>query len=235
MARVLLGVSAGIAIYKVVDLASCLTRRGDQVFTLMTRNATRFVAPLTFRAVTRQPVFTDTFEEDPEFRPEHISLSDWGQVMVLAPATADLIGRIAAGLGDDILTTTILAWQKPVVIAPAMNDRMWSNRLVQDNLAKLRGLGFIIVDPEQGRLACGSYGIGRLAESGTIIKAIDETLLHSPPIPDGTVSSLFDGDAAHRQAGEGEEAPPWREETPPSAGSDHRPPGGDSRPGIPSR
>jgi len=212
MARVLLGVSAGIAIYKVVDLASALTRRGDQVFTLLTRNATRFVTPLTFRAVTRQPVFADTFEEDPEYRPEHISLSDWGQVMVIAPATADIIGRMAAGLGDDILTTTILAWQKPVVLAPAMNDRMWANRIVQSNMEKLRDLGFQIVDPEEGRLACGSYGIGRLAENGTIIRRIDEALLQpSPAIPDGTVSSSFDGDHAQ---GETEE-PTWHEEPPP--------------------
>ncbi len=176
MAKVLLGVSAGIAIYKAVDLASALTGRGDEVYTLMTPNARKFITPLTFRAVTRQPVFTDTFEEDPEFRPEHISLSDWGQAMVIAPATADLIGRIAAGLGDDILTTTLLAWQKPVVIAPAMNDRMWANPIVQENIEKLRGLGYRMVEPEEGRLACGSFGVGRLAEGGRIIEALDAAL-----------------------------------------------------------
>jgi phosphopantothenoylcysteine synthetase/decarboxylase len=227
MARVLLGASAGIAIYKAVDLASALTRRGDQVYTLLTKNATRFVTPLTFRAVTRQPVFTDTFDEDPEYRPEHISLSDWGQVMVLAPATADLIGRIAAGLGDDILTTTILAWQKPIVIAPAMNDRMWANRIVQENIEKMRALGFLIVDPEEGRLACGSYGIGRLAENSSIIRKLDEALLLSSPlvppdrpehlhardgtrtvasypsVDDGTASSSSDGEARGGATGGG--------------------------------
>jgi len=176
MARVILGVSAGIAIYKAADLASALTRRGDQVYTLMTPNSLKFMAPLTFRAVTGQPVFTDTFQDDPEYRPEHISLSDWGEVLVIAPATADLIGRIAAGLGDDILTTTLLAWQKPVVIAPAMNDRMWANRIVQENVEKLRGIGYRIIEPEEGRLACGSHGVGRLAENGRIIKALDEAL-----------------------------------------------------------
>jgi phosphopantothenoylcysteine decarboxylase/phosphopantothenate--cysteine ligase len=177
MARILLGVSAGIAIYKAVDLASTLTRRGDEVYTLMTPNARKFIAPLTFRAVTRQPVFTDTFEEDPEYRPEHISLSDWGEVMVIAPATADLIGRMACGLGDDILTTTLLAWAKPVVLAPAMNDRMWANPIVGENLAKLRRLGFLVVEPEEGRLACGSFGVGRLAEGGRIVEAIDAALV----------------------------------------------------------
>jgi len=181
VARVLLGVSAGIAIYKAADLASVLTRRGDQVYTLMTPNARKFIAPLTFRAVTGQPVFTDTFEDDPEYRPEHISLADWGDVMAIAPATADLIGRIAAGLGDDIVTTTLLAWQKPVVLAPAMNDRMWANPIVQANLEKLRGLGFAVVGPDEGRLACGSIGPGRLAENAKIVAAIDEALSKRRP------------------------------------------------------
>lgn len=176
MAQILLGVSAGIAIYKAVDLASKLTQRGDQVYTLMTPNARRFIAPLTFRAVTRQPVFTDTFEDDPEYRPEHISLSEWGEAMVIAPATADLIGRIAAGLGDDILTTTLLAYQRPVVLAPSMNDRMWSNPIVAANLEKLSALGFSVVGPEEGHLACGSVGPGRLAETGRIIAALDAAL-----------------------------------------------------------
>jgi len=183
MARVLLGVSAGIAIYKAVDLASTLTRRGDQVYTLMTPNSKKFIAPLTFRAVTMQPVFTDTFEDDPQYRPEHISLSDWGQAMVIAPATADLIGRMAAGLGDDILTCTLLAWQKPVVLAPAMNDRMWANPIVGANLEKLRALGWSVVDPEEGRLACGSVGPGRLAENAKIIAALDEALRGSREAP----------------------------------------------------
>ena len=176
MAHILLGVSAGIAIYKAVDLASTLTQRGDKVFTLMTPNARKFIAPLTFRAVTRQPVFTDIFDEDPEYRPEHISLSDWGQAMVIAPATADLIGRVASGLGDDILTATLLAWQKPVVLAPAMNDRMWANPIVGENLEKLRKLGFKVVEPGEGHLACGSVGVGRLAENARIIAAIDAAL-----------------------------------------------------------
>ncbi len=180
MARILLGVSAGIAIYKSVDLASTLTRRGDQVFTLMTPNSRKFIAPLTFRAVTRQPVFTDTFEDDPESRPEHISLSEWGDVMVLAPATADLIGRVAAGLGDDIVTTTLLAWQRPVVLAPAMNDRMWAHPIVRSNLEKLRGLGYVVVEPEEGHLACGSYGMGRLAEGSRIIAAVDAAIAAGP-------------------------------------------------------
>lgn len=187
-AKVLLGVSAGVAVYKAVDLASQLTKRGDTVYTIMTANAQRFVKPLAFRAVTRQPVFTDTFEDDPALKGEHITLSEWGEVFVIAPATADLIGRIAAGLGDDVLTTTLLAWNKPVVLAPAMNDRMWANRIVQSNIAKLRSLGFATVEPEDGYLACGTFGVGRLAEYSRIIAAVDVALettgLESPgPAP----------------------------------------------------
>ena len=177
MANVLLGVSAGIAIYKAVDLASTLTQRGDRVYTLMTPNARKFVTPLTFQAVTQNSVVTDIFEDDPQFRPEHISLSEWGEAMVIAPATADLIGRMAAGLGDDIVTSTLLAYQGPVILAPAMNDRMWAHPLVRSNLEKLRGIGHHVIEPEEGHLACGSVGIGRLADTGRIIEALDAILL----------------------------------------------------------
>ena len=127
MSRILLGVSAGIAAYKAVDLASKLTQRGDEVRTVLTPHARAFLTPLSFRAVTRQPVYTDAFEDDPEYRPEHIALSEWPDAVVIAPATADIIARVAAGLGDNLLAVTLIACQKPVVVAPAMNDRMWAN------------------------------------------------------------------------------------------------------------
>jgi phosphopantothenoylcysteine decarboxylase/phosphopantothenate--cysteine ligase len=179
MSRILLGVSAGIAIYKAADLASKLTQRGDEVRTLMTPNALEFMSPLTFRSVTRQPVYTSVFEEDPTSRPEHISLTEWAELMVIAPATADLIGQIAAGLGGNILTTALLACAKPVLIAPAMNDRMWANPLVRENVKKLRGVGYDVLDPESGHLACGSLGAGRLPECDTIIARIDLILERS--------------------------------------------------------
>lgn len=182
MARILLGVSAGIAIYKAADLASKLTQRGDEVRTLMTPHALKFMTPLAFRAVTRQPVYTDAFEDDPACKPEHISLSEWGDMLLIAPATADLIGHIAAGFGDNVLTATVLAWlaaDKPAVLAPAMNDRMWANPIVQQNIGKLRKAGYHIVEPAEGHLACGSVGTGRLPEVEEMMKAIDSLLASS--------------------------------------------------------
>ncbi|MBI4583811.1 MAG: phosphopantothenoylcysteine decarboxylase [Planctomycetes bacterium] len=176
MARILLGVSAGVAAYKVIELASALTQRGDQVVTLLTPRAREFVTPLTFKAVTREKVFTEIFEDTPSSSTEHISLAQWGEVLVIAPATADLIGRIAAGLGDDIVTTTLLAFDQPVVLAPSMNDRMWANPLVRRNLRQLEELGYLVVEPDSGHLACGSIGPGRLASVEKIISAIDKAL-----------------------------------------------------------
>ena len=177
MANILLGVSAGIAAYKSADLASELTQRGDSVRTILTPNAQKFITPLTFRAVTRQDVYCDTFADDPAYRPEHISISEWADVLLIAPATADLIGRLAAGLGDELLSVTVLAFDRPVLIAPAMNDRMWANPIVQRNLDTLRDVAACrVVGPDEGHLACGSVGPGRLAEKSAIIRALDEIL-----------------------------------------------------------
>ncbi len=176
MARILLGVSAGIAIYKSADLASKLTQRGDEVRIILTPHALKFMTPLAFRAVTHQPVYVDAFEDDPAYRPEHISLPEWGDILVIAPATADVIGRIAAGLGDNLLVLTVLACQKPALLAPAMNDRMWANPIVQQNIARLGGLGYRFLEPGTGHLACGSVGPGRMAEPAEIIAAIDSAL-----------------------------------------------------------
>ena len=176
MSRILLGVSAGIAAYKSADLASKLTQRGDEVRTILTPHALKFITPLTFQAVTQQPVYTDTFEDDPSYRPDHISLPEWADVVVISPATADLIGRAASGLGDNLLAVTLLACQQPVLFAPAMNDRMWENQIVQRNVSTLREVGYHIIEPESGHLACGSVGPGRLADTSTILKAIDDVL-----------------------------------------------------------
>ena len=181
MNRILLGISAGIAAYKSADLASRLTQRNDEVRTILTPHALKFVTPLTFRAVTQQPVYTDTFDDDPAYRPEHISLPEWADVVVVAPATADILARIACGLGDSLLTATLLACDKPVLLAPSMNDRMWSNAIVQDNIARLRKFGYGFVEPEEGHLAWGSGGPGRRAESTTLIAAIDAALRNTFP------------------------------------------------------
>jgi phosphopantothenoylcysteine synthetase/decarboxylase len=176
MSRILLGVSAGIAIHKSADLASKLTQRGDEVRTILTPHALKFMTPLAFRAVTRQPVYVDQFEDDPAYRPDHISLPEWGDIVVIAPATADILGRIAAGLGDNLLVLTLLACQKPVLLAPAMNDRMWNNPIVKENIAKLRRAGYLLLEPGTGHLACGAFGPGRMPEVPEIIAAIDSTL-----------------------------------------------------------
>ncbi|HZN58426.1 MAG TPA: flavoprotein [Planctomycetota bacterium] len=179
MARILLGASAGVALFKSVDLASKLTQRGDEVRVVLTPHALKFLTPLAFRAVTRQPVYVDAFEDDPAYRPEHISLSEWGEIVVLAPATADLIGRMAMGLGDNLLTLTLLACQMPILVAPAMNDRMWANPIVQMNVARLKEAGHHFLEPGTGHLACGSFGPGRMAEPDAIVPAIDALLRKS--------------------------------------------------------
>ena len=176
MAQILLGVSAGIAAYKAADLASSLTQSGHRVVVLMTPSAREFVTPLTFRAVTRQRVYTNTFEDVPDSNTEHVSLAQGADVFVIAPATADLLARAAAGMGNDIVTTTLLAFDGPVVIAPSMNDKMWANPLVQRNIETLREIGHRIVEPDSGHLACGSLGPGRLAALETILAALNEAL-----------------------------------------------------------
>ena len=178
MARILLGVSAGIAAYKSADLASKLTQRGDEVRTILTPRALAFITPLTLQAVTQGPVYTE-FDDDPVERPDHISLPEWADLVIVAPATADILAKIAAGFGDNLLTTTLLACTRPVLLAPAMNDRMWGNSIVQDNINKLRGHGYHFVDPEEGHLACGTVGPGRLAETERLLSAIDATLASS--------------------------------------------------------
>lgn len=176
MAHILLGVSAGISIWKSADLASKLTQRGDEVRTILTPHALKFMTPLAFRGVTRQPVYTDLFEDDPAYRPEHISLPEWADVVVVAPATADILGRMAGGLGDNLLVLTLLACQKPVILAPAMNDRMWAHPIVQENLGRLKKVGYKVLEPGAGHLACGSVGPGRMAEPAEISAAIDAAL-----------------------------------------------------------
>lgn len=169
--RIALLVSGGIAAYKVVDLASALTQAGCEVRVAMTPSATRFVGPPTFQGVTGNPVLTGLWPSGDSPEP-HVFLGDWAQVLLVAPATANVIGRIAGGRSDDIVTATLLAARSPVVIAPAMNDAMWSKAAVQENTAVLRQRGVTVVEPETGRLASGHQGAGRLASSSTILNAM---------------------------------------------------------------
>jgi phosphopantothenoylcysteine decarboxylase/phosphopantothenate--cysteine ligase len=179
---VLLGVTGGIAAYKSVSLASCWTQRGSRVRVMMTPAATRFVTPLTFQSVTRQPVATDVWqaEEEALYRPEHIDLGELGAVFVVAPATADFLARLAHGLADDIVCLSLLAYRGPVLVAPAMNDKMWANPAVQANIETLRARSVQVIEPGVGHLACGSFGAGRLAPLDDIDRAVTAVLQRLP-------------------------------------------------------
>ncbi|MEN6385608.1 MAG: flavoprotein [Phycisphaerales bacterium] len=173
--KVLLGVSGGVAVYKAVDLASKLTAAGAIVDTVMTENACKFVLPKSFEAVTGRCVFTSMWENPQGFEIGHISLADSCQLAVIAPATANIIGKIANGICDDLLSTTMCAfWQKKILLAPAMNEKMWKNPAVQNNVKTLEKMGAEVIGPEAGRLACGTIGCGRMTEVPDIIKKIIE-------------------------------------------------------------
>lgn len=176
--RILLGVTGGIAAYKAVELARLFIQSGAKVQVIMTSAATKFVAPLTFEAITARTVFVEMFPEPGKESPWHTELATWADVVVVAPATADHIGRVANGLGDDLLTTTLLACERRRVMCPAMNTRMWANPAVQENLNTLKRHGFRIINPEEGEMARPGEesGVGRLAEPTTIFAEIRHML-----------------------------------------------------------
>ncbi|MFQ6134062.1 MAG: bifunctional phosphopantothenoylcysteine decarboxylase/phosphopantothenate--cysteine ligase CoaBC, partial [Armatimonadota bacterium] len=170
---IVVGVTGGIAAYKACDLVSKLTQRDAQVHVIMTRNATEFVGPMTFQTLSGRKVVVDLFDEISEFDVHHVSVSDAADCFVIAPATANIIGKIANGIADDALSTTVMAAGCPVLLAPAMNTRMWENPVTQDNLDRLRELGYRIIPPEPGWLACGYEGVGRLAAVSEIISFVE--------------------------------------------------------------
>ncbi len=177
--NILLGVSGGIAAYKAVDLASKLTAAGAMVNTIMTENACKLVGPKSFEAVTCSSVFTSLWSSIEEYKIEHIALVDWADIIVVSPATANIIGKIANGICDDLLSTTLcVAWplikSGAVLLAPAMNNNMWSNPSVQHNVETVKEMGFELIGPVEGRLACGAEGIGRMSEPQDILKAIEK-------------------------------------------------------------
>ncbi len=173
---VVLGVTGSIAAYKAADLASRLTQAGARVEVIMTEPATRFVSPLTLRGVTGRPVVTSMWELNSEFSIEHVSLAEAADIIVIAPATANVIAHLAGGLGGSMLTATVLATTAPVVIAPAMNVNMYENPVTQENIAKLKKRGFVFVGPGHGRLATGKEGSGRLADVAQIMGAVAQVL-----------------------------------------------------------
>ena len=173
--RVAMLIAGGVAAYKLVDLASALTQARCDVRVAMTASAMRFVGAPTFRGVTGNAVATSLWSEAGEPEP-HVALGDWAQLILLAPATANVIARVAAGMSNDVVTATLAAARCPVVVAPAMNDAMWAKPAVQGNVARLRELGFAVVQPEAGHLASGHSGQGRLAGNAAILDALREAV-----------------------------------------------------------
>ena len=175
---VLLGVTGGIACYKSANLASALVKQGANVQVVMTRNATEFIGPHTFESLTGNRVSVDTFDRNYQFQVEHIALADQADLVLVAPATANVLAKLAHGLADDMLTTTILACNCPKIAAPAMNTKMYENPVTQDNLDTLRKYGWEIVEPASGRLACGAVGKGKMPEPEDLLECVIHALSH---------------------------------------------------------
>lgn len=169
---VLLGVTGSIAAYKMANVASMLMKMHANVHVLMTKNATYFINPITFETLTGNKCLVDTFDRNFEFSVEHVSLAKQADVFLVAPATANVIGKIANGLADDMLTTTFMACKCPKIISPAMNTQMYENRIVQDNIEKCKSYGMQIITPDSGRLACGDVGSGKLPSEEVLVDAI---------------------------------------------------------------
>ncbi len=175
MANILVGVTGGIAAYKAAELVSLLGKQGHAVRCVMTQAAQQFITPLTLQTLSGNPVYTDGFSltENPEWQVEHIGLARWADCMLIVPATADFIGKVAHGLADDLLSTCVMATTAPVFFAPAMNDQMYANALVQRNIQILRDAGYRFVEPVEGHLACGASGKGKMASPQVIAAVLD--------------------------------------------------------------
>ncbi len=174
--ELVVAVGGGIAAYKVCHIVSRLVQRGCGVTVAMTDAGARFVTPLTFQSLTRRQVFTTLWQQEGYYDPQHLALTESADLFLVAPATANLIAKFAAGLGDDLVSTLMLGRNCPAMLAPAMNTRMWLNPVVQRNIQALRELGFAFIEPGDGWLACGTIGPGRMAEPDTIIDAVATAL-----------------------------------------------------------
>ncbi len=174
--EILLGVSGGVAAYKAADLCSRMVQRGAKVSVIMTESAHRFIGATTFEALTGRPVYSDAFEAKEHCQGEHIGLARRAEIVVIAPATAQTIARLAHGMADDLLSTTVLVAIAPVLVAPAMNCDMWAKPTVQRNVAQLVADGVHIIGPGEGWLSCGQIGAGRMADPGRIIEQIEVLL-----------------------------------------------------------
>ncbi len=172
---IVLGVTGSIAAYKIANLASMLVKLNADVHVIMTQNATHFITPMTFETLTNNKCIVDTFDRNFNFDVKHVSLAKRGDLFLVAPCTANVIGKVANGICDDMLTTTIMATKAPVLFSPAMNTGMWENPVLQDNLKKLQHYGYHVIEPVVGRLACGDMGSGKMPSEETLLEHI---LLH---------------------------------------------------------
>ncbi len=174
--NILLGVTGGIAAYKVVNVASSLTKKGFNVYVVMTEAATKFVSPLTFRTITQNPVNQDLFSPPSHYQVKHVSLAEKADIVLVAPATANFISKMASGIADDLLSTLITATRAPILVSPSMNINMYENTIIQENINKLDNRGVSIITPETGYLACGYEGKGRLPEPKLLVNHVIKEL-----------------------------------------------------------
>lgn len=174
--NIVIGITGGIAVYKICEIVSYLVREGANVEVIMTKNATEFVTPLTIETLSKHKVTVDMFEKKEHVEVEHISLALKADVILVAPATANIIGKVANGIADDMLSTTIMAAKAPVVFAPAMNNQMYNNPIVQSNIKKLKEYNYKFIQPIEGNLACGYTAVGKLANKQTIIESLKTIL-----------------------------------------------------------
>ncbi len=174
--KIVLGITGGIAAYKAAELTRVLIKAGAQVRVIMTRSATEFIGPLTLQTLSQNTVYTDIFAPVDQYDMAHIALADWADAFVIAPATGNIIGKIASGIADDLLSTTLMAQNKPTLICPAMNDRMLANPVVTDNIRKLRAFGYTVMESSVGELACKTSGSGRLPAIAEILDAVESLL-----------------------------------------------------------
>ena len=175
MANIIVGVTGGIAAYKAAELVSLLGKQGHDVRCIMTEAAQQFITPLTLQTLSGNPVYTNMFQlqQNPEWKVEHIGLAHWADCVLIVPATADFLGKVANGLADDLLSTCVMATEAPVYFAPAMNDKMYQNPFVQRNIQILRESGYGFVDPVEGNLACGTSGKGKMASVEQIADVVN--------------------------------------------------------------
>ena len=174
--KVVLGVTGSIAAYKMANVASMLVKHNCEVHVVLTQNAAKFITPVTFETLTKHPCQMDTFERQNPVDIHHLTLGQTADLLLIAPASADVIGKIAYGIADDLLTSTVIAATCPVMIAPAMNTHMYQNSIVQENISRLKSFGYTFIEPQEGRLACEAVGIGKLADESVLTECVIQKL-----------------------------------------------------------